>query len=299
MANPPGNPPSVPEEFTHAERGIRLQKALANAGVASRRACEELITQGRVRVNGQVIAALPAWVDPREDRLEVDGQELARPRKPRGGSRSKEDHNPALGKTTVMLHKPRGVLCTNDDPQGRKIAVDLITPKPNGARLFPVGRLDADSTGLLLLTDDGDLAQKLTHPKFGVTKRYLVSVKGRVYEEDLVKLRKGLHLADVRPGKPTGGPRGSKRAMAQDVRIIKTQIDRTRGDRTTLSITLAEGQNREIRRLFARLGFKVRKLKRVALGPLKLSGLEAGQWRPLSTKEVAALRRAAKPDSTA
>jgi len=275
-----------------ASRGIRLQKALAEAGVASRRACEQLIESGRVRVNGQRVTELPAWVDPGQDTIEVDGEAIARPsRKGRRGTRH----------TYLMLHKPRNVISTNRDPEGRRRVIDLIpsTALPGRPRLFPVGRLDADSTGLLLLTDDGELTHRLTHPRYEVAKHYLVSIKGRVGEDDLERLRRGIYLApprDAPPGrKPPAKSRHpqAKRASVERVRIVRHETDRTRGDRTTLAITLREGQNREIRRLLARLGFKVRRLKRVGIGPLRLKGLAVGQWRPLTSTELSQLRKAA------
>ncbi|MEM9295645.1 MAG: pseudouridine synthase [Planctomycetota bacterium] len=283
----------------NADRGIRLQKAMAEAGVASRRACEELIEDGHVRVNGQLVRELPAWVDPREDSIEVDGVEIARPRRPRG-KRSAQD--PTLGKHYVLLHKPRGVLCTNRDPEGRPTAVGLVGHLPGNPRLYPVGRLDADSTGLLLLTDDGELAHRLTHPSFEVPKTYVVRVAGEVTERDLARLRQGLYLADRTPGArrraarhaaETGRGPAAKKARVEKAAIVRREVDRARGHRTTLRMTLEEGQNREIRRLLARVGFRVRKLQREALGPVRLGGLKPGAWRPLDRQEVRDLYRAA------
>jgi pseudouridine synthase len=165
--------------------------------------------------------------------------------------------------------------------------IDLVD-LPGRTRLFPVGRLDADSTGLMLLTNDGDLANRLTHPRYGVSKQYEVKVRGRLTEHDVRKLRDGLVLADRK------AQQGGKRAAMQRVSILRHETDRTRGDRTTLLVTLTEGQNREIRRLLARLGFKVRKLKRTAIGPVRLKGLALGQWRLLTAGELRALKRAAK-----
>jgi len=298
--------PNIPAEFTDASRGVRLQKAMAEAGVASRRDCEAMVTEGRVTVNGQMVAALPAWVDPACDRIEVDGRPI---QKKTGKSLTGGAHKPVY----LLVNKPRNVISTSDDPQGRPTVLDLIDV-PMKQRLFAVGRLDADSTGLLLLTndgelaqrlthpryevtkryrvvvrgriEDGDLAQRLTHPRYEVTKRYRVVVRGRIEDGDLAKLRKGLLLAHDRGGKV-------KRAAMESVRIIKHQTDRTQGDKTVLEITLAEGQNREIRRLLARVGLKVRRLERTALGPLKLKGIARGQWRPLDTKELGMLRKAA------
>ncbi len=281
MIEPPpmaADHPDIPAELTDASRGIRLQKAMAEAGVASRRDCEAMIEEGRVRVNGQTVAALPAWVDPTADRVEVDGQPIQRKtsKSLTGGA-----HKPVY----LLVNKPRNVISTSHDPQGRPTVLDLVD-MPLKQRLFAVGRLDADSTGLLLLTNDGELANRLTHPRYEVTKRYRVVVRGRLEEKDLARLRKGLLLAHDRGSKV-------KRAAMESVRIVKHQIDRTAGDKTILEITLAEGQNREIRRLLARVGLKVRRLERTALGPLKLRGIARGQWRPLDRKELGMLRKAA------
>lgn len=267
-----------------AARGIRLQKALSSAGVASRRDCEALIEAGRVSVNGEVVTKLPVWVDPETDRIMVDGEPVARPR------RRPKKAGIGFGHTYVMLHKPRGVISTTDDPQGRRRVTDLIDPSL-ARRVYPVGRLDADSTGLILLTDDGELTNRLTHPSYGISKRYIVSVRGRLEEEDLEKLRKGLYLADPRRRQPAGNP-GSRKASVEEVVIIRHEIDRTRGDRTLLGITLSEGQNREIRRLMARVGLKVRRLKRVGIGPLRLKGLAVSHWRLLTSTEIQKLYKA-------
>ncbi|NBC10471.1 MAG: pseudouridine synthase [Planctomycetes bacterium] len=274
----PPSHPNIPAEFADAARGIRLQKAMAEAGVASRRECEAMITEGRVTVNGKTVAALPAWVDPAEDRVEVDGRPIQKKTRKSltGGA-----HKPVY----LLVNKPRNVISTSDDPEGRPTVLDLVD-MPMKQRLFAVGRLDADSTGLLLLTNDGELANRLTHPRYEVTKRYRVVVRGRIEEGDLARLRKGLLLAHDRGGKV-------KRAAMESVRIVKRQTDRTQGDKTLLEITLAEGQNREIRRLLARVGLKVRRLERTAIGPLKLKGLARGQWRRLDAKELGMLRKAA------
>lgn len=283
--------------YADAERGPRLQKVMAELGVASRRDCETLIEEGRVSVNGEVVNALPAWVDPGRDVIEVDGQRINRPNQRKGWSAGGPVRH-----TYLMVHKPRNVISTNDDPEGRKRVIDLVDAElPGDPRLYPVGRLDADSTGLILLTDDGELANRLTHPRYEVTKGYEVSVRGRVSEDDLERLRKGLYLATRKAPKtstPAGrGPRtrdaAAKKAAVEQVRITGRQTDRERGDRTLLHITLREGQNREIRRLMARLGFKVRRLKRVAIGPLKLKGVAVGGWRMLTNTEVAMLKKAA------
>lgn len=270
----------TPDELRDASRGVRLHKAMADAGVASRRDCEDLIAQGRVKVNGLVVKTLPAWVDPENDKITFDGEPIRKPSKKRRSA----------AKTYLMVNKPRRVITTNDDPEGRKRVIDLID-LPMAARLFPVGRLDSESTGLILLTDDGELTHKLTHPSFEVTKRYNVTVQGRLTEEDAEKLSKGLFLAHK--GKPGGASAKVKRAAAAEVKILGHETDRTRGDRTTISLILKEGQNREIRRILARLGHKVRSLHRVSIGRLKLKGLAVGEWRPLTSTEVSILYKAA------
>jgi len=270
----------TPAELRDASRGIRLHKAMADTGVASRRGCESLIAEGRVQVNGHTINTMPAWVDPVNDRITVDGTSIKRPGKKRSAS----------AMTYLMVNKPKRVICTNDDPEGRTRVIDLID-LPIAARLFPVGRLDAETTGLILLTNDGELTNHLTHPSYEVSKRYHVSVQGRLTDQDAVKLRKGLYLAHK--GKPSGEGAHVRRAAAAEVKVLGRQTDRTRGDRTALSITLMEGQNREVRRILARLGHKVRKLHRVAIGPVKLKGLALGEWRPLSAVEINMLYKAA------
>jgi len=296
----------MPHDYTDNTRGIRLQKAMAESGLASRRTCEELIEAGRVTVNGQQVKELPAWVDPAEDAIKVDGESL--PRLPR--ARRGKEHT-SIGKTYIIVNKPRGVISTNDDPEGRKRIIDLIQdPALARKRLYPVGRLDADSTGMILLTDDGELTHRLTHPSFEAPKEYRVTVNGRVSVDDLEKLRKGIYLASpdeiaktkasdrkpvvkADPVKPARGwaKSDAKKATVEAVRILRVESDRSNGDRTMLALILHEGQNREIRRVLARLGFKVRKLKRVAIGPIQLKTLRSGGWRDLTVPEVRKLRK--------
>ena len=287
----------MPHDYTDNTRGVRLQKAMAESGLASRRACEELIEAGRVTVNGTQVKELPAWVDPALDAIKVDGEPL--PRTPRS-RRGKEDT--AIGKTYLIVNKPRGVISTNDDPEGRKRVIDLIEdPSMLRKRLYPVGRLDADSTGMILLTDDGELTHRLTHPSFEATKEYRVTVKGTVSVEALEKLRRGIYLASpkeigktksVEGASAPGSTRSDAKKAAPDaVRILRVEKDRGSGDRTMLAMTLHEGQNREIRRVLARLDLKVKKLKRVAMGPIQMKTLRSGSWRELSTPEVRKLRK--------
>lgn len=242
--------------MTAPARNVRLQKFLSDAGVASRRHAEELILEGRVMVNDRVVDELPAFVDPRNDRVHVHGN-LVRVQK----------------LVYWIVHKPKGVVCTNRDPEGRTRAVDLLPP--DAPRMFAVGRLDADSTGLLLMTNDGELAERLTHPRYGIPKQYRAEVKGKLAGDVAKPLRSGVHLAE---GK----------AAATEVEVKHKSYDRS-----VLMVTLREGRNRQVRRMLARLGYKVKTLKRVRLGPLELRSLPVGAARELSRKEIEALRTAA------
>ncbi len=251
-------------------RGERIQKVLADAGVGSRRSCEQMIADGLVEVNGVTARDLPLWVDVSEDHIVVDG----RPLMSAGGRR---------GRLYLMVFKPRGVISTSRDPEGRKRVIDLV---PHTQRLYCVGRLDADSSGLVLLTNDGELTHRLTHPRYGVAKTYLVTIKGRLESEDVEKLREGIWLADRRAG---GGQSGAMKAKAASVVLKNRDVDRS-----LVQITLREGRNREIRRMLVRLGHPVKKLRRVAIGPVKLKGVPPGGWRELTLPEVNALRKAAR-----
>ncbi len=239
---------------------IRIQKVLAQAGVASRRAAEEMVLEGRVEVNGQVVTDLPIFVTPGEDEIRVDGRRLGRSAK---GAR----------KVYYLLNKPRGVVCTQSDPEGRPRAVDLVPSM--GKRVYCVGRLDMDSTGLILLTNDGELTNKLTHPRYGVVKTYIVRVDGKVTGTEIDELRKGMYI----DGKKTGP--------------IEASISRRSHQSTWLEIKLREGRNREIRRVLAKVGHKVRRLKRTAIGPITARGLKAGHFRQLREEEVRRLHRRA------
>lgn len=261
-------PRSRPNQPAHAyqdkSRGERLQKVLAEAGVGSRRACEDLIEQGLVTINGETITELPAWVDPKKDRIVVDGKRVKAAEAP----------------VYIMLFKPRGTVSTNADPEGRPRAIDLID-HPDKPRLYPVGRLDIDSSGLLLLTNDGELANRLTHPRYGVHKVYEVTVRGALNADDVAKLEEGIYLHDRQRG------RGAK---TRPVRLKFLKRDR---ERTRMLMELREGRNRQIRRMMIQLGHPVKKLRRIQMGPLKLKGLAVGEWRTLSATEVAMLKKAA------
>src|SRR5687768_17252163 len=272
-------------------RGVRLQKAMADAGLGARRDCEDMITAGRVRVNGRVVTTLPCFVDPANDVVDLDGEtiELPVPEQTAPASSSDQPSTKTRALIYVLINKPKGVITTTSDPEGRRNVLDLVPDSlRRDERLFPVGRLDGDSTGLLLITNDGDLAYQLTHPKFGVAKEYRVLTAGLATDEQLQKLRAGMYLVS-----PAGdGTKTTKRAAMESVRIIKRFVDRARGDRTMLSVTLREGQNREIRRMLARVGLKVRELERVAIGPLRAGDLKPGQAKLLGKKDVDKLRAA-------
>jgi len=232
----------------------RLQKVLSAAGLGSRRACEEFIRAGRVRLNGVLVRELGTRADPRHDRITVDGKRIARPRRPK----------------YYVIYKPRGVVSTTRDAHAKRTVLDLV---PTRTRLFPVGRLDAASEGLLLLTNDGTLAQVLLHPSFEVPRTYRVSVAGSVRGQDLRSLTRGISIQ-------------GRVSAVQSARILE------RGeDRSVLELTLTEGRRRQIRDLMQAIGNPVKRLVRIRFGPLRLRGLKSGQWRPLSTEETQALER--------
>ncbi|MHC4879764.1 MAG: pseudouridine synthase [Planctomycetota bacterium] len=232
---------------------VRLQVLLARCGVGSRRHCEELIRDGHVTVDGEVVTTQGRKVDPDGERVEVDFEPL-RPDRP----------------AYYMVNKPKGVLCTNADPSGRKRVVDLLPA--SAGRLFPIGRLDENSVGLILVTNDGEMSHRLAHPKFRVPKVYQVQVAGVPSPETLKKMREGMYFSDGR-------------FKVDHVKKVKT-----RGKSTILEMTLSEGRNREIRRLLARVGHKVMKLERVQFGPLKMRGVAVGQYRTLTKNEVKLLQ---------
>lgn len=262
-----------------------MQKALADAGIAARRDCEQLILDGRIQVNGRAIQALPCFVDPACDAVTFDGVQVDI-----SGSASRTVAAPAQRKLVyVLVNKPKGVISTTSDELGRRNVLSLLPPAlRHEERLYPVGRLDGDSTGLLLITNDGELAHQLTHPRIGIAKEYRVTTTGLATEEQLKKLRAGMYL--ITPD--AAGNKSAKKASMESVRIIKRFVDRSRGDRTVLSVKLREGQNREIRRMLARVGLKVRELERIAIGPLRAGDLKPGQCKLLGKKDVEQLRAA-------
>ncbi len=245
---------------------VRLQKVIAAAGIASRRKAEELILAGRVRVNGQIVRELGVKVDPEVDVVEVDGQPIRPPR----------DH------VYILLHKPRGVLSTTSDPYSRPTVVDLI---PSDRRLFPVGRLDADSEGLILMTDDGKLAERLTHPRYGHRKEYIVLVIGTPSEKEIRALQRGIVLEEGRTGPAEVHVLG--RRVPQEVLEAGVPGLRKESPRgfCWLRIAVTEGRKHQVRRMLKAVGHPVIRLIRVGIGPLRLGRLQPGQWRELTSKE--------------
>lgn len=262
------------DELRDASRGERLQRVMADAGVASRRACEDLIREGKVRVNGRVVTDLPIWVDPAEDTIVVNGRPL----------------RPAAEPVYVMLFKPARTLAASADEPGadRRTVLDIVK-HPSGARLFPVGRLDYDTTGLILLTNDGDIAHKLTHPRFGVQRVYEAVVAGIVTPPALAELNRRLAPRPPRKGK--------KPAQADTTPPIEI-LDVSDG-RTLLRVTLRGSAGGSVQELLGKLGHHVKHLERVGFGPLVLTGLAAGQWRDLERREITALKRSLQPGAAA
>ncbi|MCA8951240.1 MAG: rRNA pseudouridine synthase [Planctomycetes bacterium] len=242
-----------------ADGKVRLNQFLAQCGVCSRRAADELIAAGRVELNGTVVTELGTRVDPEHDEVLFDGNSV-RPEK----------------SVYVLFNKPKGVVCTTARHEQKKRVVDFM-PTVRG-RLFTVGRLDLDSEGLILLTNDGPFALEMTHPRYGIPKLYNVVLRGRVTQDEISRARGGVWLAEG----PTAG--------------MRVRVARTTRDRTFLKVTLREGKNREIRRVFAKLGYPVAALKRVRLGELSLHGLGVGKWRFLHLHEVQELRQLARRD---
>jgi 23S rRNA pseudouridine2605 synthase len=254
--------PTVPPATGAPDGKVRLNQFLARSGVCSRRAADALIREGRVEVNGELVTELGVRVDPQADDVRFDGSRVQPERA-----------------TYVLFNKPAGVVCTNARHEQKKRVIDFL-PTVKG-RLFTVGRLDLDSEGLILLTNDGAFALEMTHPRFGVPKLYAVLVRGRVEQQDVDRARGGVWLAEG----PTAG--------------MQIKVERTGKDRTYMKVMLREGKNREIRRVFAKLGYPVLELKRIRIGELNLHGLSPGEWRFLQRHEVDALRAAARANETA
>ncbi|WP_020014821.1 pseudouridine synthase [Promicromonospora sukumoe] len=259
QANAPRRRPAKPTEparDVHVEDGVRLQKVLAQAGLGSRRASEELIANGHVEVDGQIVTELGVRVDPATAVIHVDGLRI------------QLDQD----KVTIALNKPLGVVSTMDDPKGRPTVADLIRNREE--RLFHVGRLDADSEGLLLLTNDGELANRLSHPKYQIAKTYLVTVEGEVYPRVGRELLKGVELEDG--------------VAKMDAVHVLQQIDGF----AMLEVVLHEGRNRIVRRMFDAVGHPVTRLVRTRIGPIPLGDLKAGRTRVLGRTELGTLMNA-------
>ncbi len=232
----------------------RLQKVMAAAGIGSRRRCEELIVEGAVRVNGKVVDELPAFADPDKDNIVVNGKRI------------RAEH-----KVYYLLNKPKGVICTSSDRQGRTVAADMI---PSKERVFCVGRLDADTSGLILLTSDSELTNRLTHPRYELPKTYVARVKGRVEGTRLEKVKKGMWFAEGKAG-----------------RVSVKILGRTR-EESYIEIIVTNGLNRQVRLTLAKVGLNVKGLQRTRFGKLDLRGVGVGKFRRLTDREAAYLRKA-------
>jgi 23S rRNA pseudouridine2605 synthase len=267
-----------------ARRGkVRLQRVLADAGVAARRVCEQMIEEGRVTVNGEMRTRLPIFVDPENDDIKVDNRSIPKP----------ERH------IYVMVHKPARVMVTTaDEPGLDRTTILSLVDHPAKARLFPVGRLDFNTTGLVLLTNDGDLAHRLTHPRYEIAKTYLAMVKGTPDAGAIATLNKKLKKHDERKAREKFGRKARIEAIAEvairgqsrpQVRVVQADAEKS-----LVEITLVEARNGQIEDVLASLGSPVKKLARVAFGPLVMKGLAVGRWRELTRDELILLRRAAE-----
>jgi 23S rRNA pseudouridine2605 synthase len=241
--------------MSHPMASVRLQKVLAHAGVSSRRAAEELMAAGRVRVDGRVVTELGTKVDPRAARVEVDGQRVVR-----------------QAPVYLILHKPRGVVSTMRDPEGRSTVRDLLKDV-SAARVYPVGRLDFNTSGALLVTNDGDFSVALMHPRKAVPKTYVVKVQGVMEERDVDRWRRGVELED---GK----------TLPARVKLLRYE-----GDKTWLELTITEGRNQQIRRMGEATDFRVMRLARLSFAGIGTEGLRPGHWRYLTADELAALKK--------
>ncbi len=262
----------------------RIQKVLANAGVDSRRNVERMVLDGRVTVNGKTLRTLPILVDPERDKISVDGEPIRLVEKKRGRAaapnrRPHADQTPGGPRIYFLLNKPKGVYSTNV-AQGTQVRVLDLLPEDLPGRVYPVGRLDVETKGLLLMTNDGELTNRLTHPRYGISKTYRATVDGAVAPLVIQEMEKGVWITDPRTGK-------SARSAKAQVKVVK----RLR-ERSVLDITVREGRNLHIRRVLTSLGHKVRELTRTSMGPLTLDNLKPGQFRPLTPKEVKLLQKA-------
>ncbi len=240
-----------------ADNTVRLQKYMADCGIASRRKSEELIAAGKVRVNGNV-AKIGDKVDPKRDQVTVDGRKVRRDNELR----------------YIMLHKPRGFISTMSDERDRKCVAKLVADV--GTRVYPVGRLDKDSEGLLLFTNDGEFANNMTHPSKHVSKNYRVTIRPEISDEQIALMMSGMMI-------------DGKKTLPADVKVLQKYPDRT-----VLEVTLCEGRNRQIRKMCEALDLEVARLKRTSIGSVRLGMLQQGKWRDLTPQEVASLKRSVK-----
>lgn len=260
-AGPAKSPSPAPSPSGGAPSAVRINKALAAAGIASRRGVDELVAAGRVLVNGAPAAPGQA-VDPARDTVTLDGRKI-------------DLAPPEADRLTLMLHKPVRTVTTAKDPEGRATVFDLLPETYRNRRLVHVGRLDFFSEGLLLLTDDGELCNRLTHPRHHLARTYVVTVRGQIPNTALAAMRAGMTLAE-----------GERLAPA------RAEVLSTVAGATVLRLVLGQGLNRQIRRMCRDLGLTILKLQRIGLGPLELGKLKPGEVRPLTEKELAALRKA-------
>ncbi len=238
----------------------RLQRILAAAGIASRRKCEQLILDGVVRVNRKVVDELPAFADVEKDIITVNNRKI----------RTEQ-------KVYFLLNKPKGVICTNSDPMGRKKAIDIVqTPQ----RIFCVGRLDIDTAGLIILTNDSHLSNRLTHPKYSISKTYIATIKGSVRGEQVDKLKKGIWLAEGKTGRAS-------------VKIVKRSLKES-----LLEIIIRQGLNRQVRRMLAKVDLSVKSLKRTRIGKITDRGIGIGKFRSLTKDEVTYLKKITSQNKT-
>lgn len=259
---------SEDEDNKNVLTGERLARFLAHAGVASRRHSEELIAAGRVQVNGTTITTQGARINPDTDHVSVDGKPVK-----------------ALQQYVyVLLHKPAGYISTASDPQGRPTVLDLLPADIRQLRVYPVGRLDVDTSGLLLLTNDGDFALRMAHPRYSTEKHYEALVRGLVTSEELAALRKGVMIRE-----DDGGLHQTAPALIRQARRV--------GSDTNVVLTIHEGHKRQIRRMFAAVGHQVQQLARIGLGPLTLHDVPEGKWRYLTESELQQLQKEISSDA--
>ena len=242
------------------QAGERLARYLAHAGVASRRHAEALIAAGRVRVNGEIVKTQGVRIDPTRDRVSVDGKQIVQ----------------QVQYVYVLLHKPAGYVSTAHDPQGRATVLDLLPPELRKLRVYPVGRLDRDTSGLLLLTNDGNFALRLSHPRYSMEKHYQALVRGIPDARALDALRRGVTITEDDGSKHTTAP-------------ARVQIVERHGNECLLALTIHEGRKRQVRRMLDAVEYPVIELRRAGIGPLTLKGVASGQWRYLTEREVAQL----------